>query len=143
MQRIHALLAVLLLTALVVGCAPTMAKKGKKATPLPPGTLSAVEVTALFSDRTVESILDSNGRISLTYYNPNGELSQLQDGEKRNGIWRVRKDGRICLAFAGSGEKCRIIVKEGDVYRKYIVKKSGTHERIITYRSFSDGNLVK
>jgi len=142
MRRIQVLLTILLVTVLAGGCAPAMAKKEKKAVQLPPGTLSAAEVKELFSGRTVESILDSNGRASLTYYNPNGELRQLQDGERRNGVWRVRDDGRICLAFAGSKEKCRILVKEGQVYRKYVVRRNGHHERIITYKSFRNGNLV-
>jgi len=143
MKRIRFLLVILLLTLLTGGCAPAKAKKDKGVAQLPPGTLNASEVTALFSGQTVESILDKNGRISLTYYNPNGELNQLQDGSKRNGVWRVRDDGRICLTFAGAGEKCRIIVKEGSVYSKYIVKKNGQHERIITYKSFRSGNQVK
>jgi len=110
---------------------------------LPQGTLTAAEVTALFSGKTVESVLDSTGRTSLTYYNPNGELRQLQNGERRNGHWRVRDDGRICLQFEGDSEdKCRIIVREGEVYRKYIVKLNGQHQPIITYKAFRFGNLV-
>jgi hypothetical protein len=143
MKRILSLLIILLLTFLTCGCAPVMAQKDKDGVQLPPGTLNAAEVTALFSGRTVESVLDSNGRTSLTYYNPNGELNQLQKGIKRNGVWRVRDDGRMCLNFAGEKEKCRIIVKEGAVYSKYIVKKNGQHERIITYKSFRNGNLVE
>lgn len=143
LKRMQVLLVILLATLLATGCGPAMAKKGKNKVPLPPGTLDAAAVTALFSGKTVESVLDSNGRVSLTYYNPNGELRQLQDGERRSGVWRVRDDGRICLAFAGSGEKCRAIVKEGAGYAKYIIKKTGQHERVLTYKSFRNGNLVE
>ena len=143
MKRVQTLLAVLLLSILVAGCAAFTANNSNVSVPLPPGTLSADEVTLLFSGQTVESVLDSNGRVSLTYYNPNGELNQSQEGNMRHGNWRVRNDGRICLAFEEGSEKCRIIVKEGDVYRKYIVKKNGTHERILYYKSFRAGDLVK
>jgi len=143
MKSIQTLLTILLIFLLVGGCTPAGGKKSKAEVSLPPGTLNASEVTSLFSERTVESVLISSGRISLTYYNPDGTLNQLQNGSKRNGVWRVRDDGRICLTFAGQEEKCRIIVKEGNIYSKYIVKKNGLHERIITYKSFRDGNQVK
>ena len=135
-------LTLILVSTLLVSCATTTADKTANIQ-LPPGTLNAAQVTALFSGKTVESVLDSSGRVSLTYYNPNGQLRQLQEGQLRNGQWRVRDDGRICLQFAGnSDDKCRIIVKEGTVYRKYIVKLNGQHQPVITYKSFRDGNLV-
>jgi len=109
---------------------------------LPPGTLNAAEVTALFSGKTVESRLDETGRISLTYYNPDGSLHQLQKGRIRNGGWRVKDNGRICLQLEEKSESCRIIVNEGTVYRKYIVKADGDHQPIITYTSFRNGNQV-
>ncbi len=135
MYIIKAMLASVLLMVLTLGCASTRLS-------LPPGTLDANEVSALFSGKTVESKLDKNDRISLTYYNPNGELRQLQKGQKRTGTWRVKKSGRICLQFAGATASCRAIIKEGPVYRKYIVKRDGNHQPIITYTSFTTGNLV-
>ena len=135
MNTIKIMLVSVLLIVLVEGCASTRVT-------LPPGTLNATEVTALFSGKTVESKLDKSGRVSLTYYNPNGALRQLQNGQKRNGTWRVKKSGRICLQFAGDKESCRIIINEGPFYRKYIVKRDGNHQPILTYTSFRSGNLV-
>jgi len=128
-------LASVLFIILIGGCA-------SMAVPLPPGTLNAAEVTALFSGKTVESRLDETGRISLTYYNPDGRLHQLQEGRIRNGSWRVKDNGRICLQMEQKSERCRIIVNEGTVYRKYVVKADGSHQPIITYTSFRKGNLV-
>lgn len=132
------LLVLILLVLFAWGCAP--AKKSTVKIDLPPGTLTAPEVTTLFSGKTVESVVTSSGRVSVTYYDPSGELRQLQNGAKRTGTWRVRDDGRICLAIEGNDGKCRIIVKEGEVYKKYIVKLSGKHQHVIDYRSFRDGN---
>ena len=132
----------LLVLFLTAGCAALSNTSRKTSPPLPPGTLNAQEVTALFSDRTAESILYSNNRVSLTYYNPNGNVRQLQKGLKRDGVWRVRGDGRICLQFGPEREQCRIIVKEGEKYVKYIVKKDGRHERVLAYTSFIQGNAV-
>lgn len=132
------LLTSALLIPLLAGCSMLTPKQ----VPLPPGTLDAAAVEVLFSGKTVESVVDRSGRVSLTYYNPNGELRQLQEGQTRSGTWNVRSDGRICLQFDGQDKKCRIIVMEGTVYRKYIVKHDGNHEQVVTYRSFHNGNLV-
>ncbi len=142
MKQLKLLVLMGLLAIILGGCVGKETRAGDKDIALPQGTLSAAEVTKLFSGKSVESILDKNGRVSLTYYDPDGSLRQLQDGNRRSGVWRVREDGRICLDFAGERDRCRIIVKEGKDYVKYIVKKDGQHERIITYRSFRDGNLV-
>lgn len=142
MKNLHVIWASLLVIFLAAGCATTSVTSRESAVPLPPGTLNTQEVTTLFSDRTAESILDSNNRVSLTYYDPNGKVRQLQDGLKRDGAWRVRDDGRICLKFGAERERCRIIVKEGSAYVKYIVKSDGQHERILSYSSFIAGNAV-
>ena len=135
------LLSFFLIVFLLGGCASTNFLS-KKSIPLPAGTLNKSEVQTLFSDKTVKSVLDKNGRISMTYYNPNGELLQLQKGKMRAGNWQVREDGRICLQMEGKDQGCRIIVKEQFTYRKYIVKRDGNHQPIITYTSFSSGNLL-
>jgi hypothetical protein len=141
MKTIQAFLYAVILTTLLAGCAGIGTKR-KESVQLPPGTLDAASVTALFSGKTVESVLDKTGRVSLTYYSPTGELRQLQNGEMRSGSWEVREDGRICLAFPGDDQQCRIIVKESGVYRKYVVKKNGNHVPVVTYKSFREGNLI-
>lgn len=141
MKTIQAFLFGIILTVLLAGCAGVRTKKTEAVQP-PAGTLDAAAVTALFSGKTVESVLAKTGRISLTYYSPTGELQQLQEGKKRSGKWNVREDGRICLNFPGDDRQCRAIAKEGGVYRKYIVKKDGNHEPVVTYTSFRDGNLI-
>lgn len=141
MKTIQAFLCAVIVMTLFAGCAG-IGTKQKEPVQLPPGTLDAASVTALFSGKTVESVLDKTGRVSLTYYSPTGELRQLQNGEMRSGSWEVREDGRICLDFPGDDQQCRIIVKEGGVYRKYVVKKDGNHVPVVTYKSFREGNLI-
>lgn len=140
MKAVKLAVASLLFIVLAGGCASLTTDRAS--VPLPPGTLNRAEVTALFSDHTVESVLDSNRRVSFTYYNPNGGVRQLQNGQKRSGLWRVRDNGRICLQLGAETEQCRIIVKEVTGYSKYIVKKNGQHQRILTYTSFVQGNMV-
>lgn len=107
---------------------------------LPAGTLDAEQVTELFSGKTVESVTAVRGRVSLSFYDVDGSLRQTRNDQTRSGKWRVRKDGRICLQMENFLEKCRIIVKDGDVYKKYIVKKNGRHQNSVNYRKFWVGN---
>jgi len=116
-------------------------KKQRAQIILPPGTLTIAEISDQFVGKTVESETGS-GRATLTYYDPDGSLRQLQYGEKRNGTWRIRDDARICLKIEDGDEKCRIIVNDRGVYKKYIVKKNNRHQHVITYHSFRPGNLV-
>lgn len=106
---------------------------------LPLGTLNRKEVIELFSGQTVESVTASKGRVSHTYYNPDGTLEQVRNGTMRTGKWRVNNNARICLEMEGFEEKCRIIVKEDGKVKKYIVKKNGQHQHSVSYRSFTPG----
>ena len=109
---------------------------------LPVGTLDRKQLKKLFVDKTVESITAGKGRISRTYYGADGSVAQLRNGQKRYGKWRVTKQGRICLQMENLKEKCRVILKEGDVYKKYIVKKNGRHQHSVSYREFLSGNRL-
>lgn len=106
---------------------------------LPVGTLDEKQVKELFSGKTVESVSARKSRTSLTYYDPGGTVEQVRQGQERYGFWRVTPNGRICLQMENFAEKCRIIVKEGGEYKKYIVKKNGRHQHSVSYRKFMDG----
>lgn len=109
---------------------------------LPAGTLNKKKLTKLFSGMTVESVTANQGRVSMSYYDPTGVVLQMRKGVVRTGSWEIKKKNRICLQMEGLKEKCRIVVKEGDVYNKYIVKKNGQHQHSVTYRNFTAGNLL-
>ena len=109
-----------------------------KAPLLPAGTLKSKQLRRLFADRTVESVTAKKGRVSLTYYSPDGTVEQVRNGVKRTGTWWA-KNSRICLQMEGLKEKCRIVVKENGSYKKYIVKKNGRHQHSVSYRKFMPG----
>ena len=123
-----------------VATAALAAEQQKKPTLLPDGTLTADQLTALFSDKTVESITAVKERVSLSYYASDGKMRQTRNGQTRFGTWRVRADGRICLQMEQLREKCRIIVKKDGIYKKYIVRKSGRHQNTVNYLKFWSGN---
>lgn len=108
--------------------------------PLPPGTLTAAEIRSLFSDKTVYSVTAAKGRESVSYYSATGEVRQQRKNITRSGHWHVTESDRMCLQMEDLPEKCRIVVKEGESYSKYIVKKSGRHQLSIRYTAFVEGN---
>lgn len=128
------LLLALVLSLVVIS--PLQAAKVK----LPDGTLKRKALKKLFSDRTVNTITAKKGRLAVSFYSADGEVRQLRKGKKWSGTWRVSKKGRFCIQMEGFREKCRIVVKEGDSYKKYIVKKNGKHQHTLTYLSFTKGN---
>lgn len=132
------LMSGLLMTTMLVGCASLTATPVQ----LPAGTLDADAVRALFADKTVEAVDDTSHIVSQTYYYPNSLLRQTVKGKIYNGTWTVRKDGRLCEQVNCREKKCRIIVKEGDVYKKYVVKRDNNHRSETTYKSFKKGNLI-
>lgn len=110
---------------------------------LPVGTLKGKKIVELFSGHTVESVTAGKGRVSQTYYNPDGTLEQLREGTMRHGTWRVTKNSRMCLKMEDLAEKCRIIVNENGAIKKYIVKKNGRHQHSVSYRNFTPGKNFK
>lgn len=114
----------------------------QKAPLLPPGTLTKGQIEKLFSGKTVESVTASKGRVSFSYYATDGTLEQVREGSRRYGKWRVSDENRICLQMEDLKEKCRIIVQQGDRYKKYIVKKNGRHQHSVSYEKFLDGNRL-
>lgn len=145
MQRFRSVVRrILLLGILAAACVFQAEKAGAQgAIALPAGTLTAQEITALFSNKTVHSVTVVQGRRSVSYYAPDGEIFQMRNGVKRTGHWRVTKDDRICLRMEDLPEKCRIIVAENGGYKKYIVKKNGMHQATVTYLSFQEGNNLE
>lgn len=101
--------------------------------------LKKEEIVMLFSDKTVKSKTVRKGRVSLTYYRPDGTLEVFRNGNKLSGAWRVTDNNRMCLKIKNSKEKCRIIVKQGTSFSKYIVKKNGQHQQSINYLRFMPG----
>lgn len=101
--------------------------------------LNKKEIILLFSNKTVESETVRKGRLSMTYYHPDGTLDLLRNGKEYSGAWRVTDKDRMCLSIEDSQEKCRIIVKQGSSFSKYIVKRNGKHQQSIWYQRFMPG----
>lgn len=139
MQRLIARCILFLFPALLIlsGCQTT----SRTSVALPEGTQSPQQIHDLFVGKTVRSVTVSKGRVSESFYDPNGEIRQLRADRARTGTWEIRDDARICLKMGVfAEEKCRIIVEENGVYRKYVVKLDGNHAPVVDYVSFQPGN---
>jgi hypothetical protein len=133
----------LLLTAFAALCFFVGSAEAKEKTEivLPAGTLDIAQLEALFVSKTVVSQTVAKKRINTSYYEPGGTIRQVRyNGEYRKGSWRITKNARICLQFKDEREECRIVVRDGSSYEKYVVKKNNKHTHVINYLSFKAGN---
>ena len=89
------------------------------------GELSAADVKALFSGKTVESMHLKKDISGTTYYDPNGQFYGMRDDSIWQGKWSVQDDGNICLTFESGKTRCRFIEQEDGVYYKVKVKGNG------------------
>ena len=115
--------------------------------------LSTIEVTKLFSGKTVDGVNLANGIIKpyKAYFNSNGTIQaehwygkkQLK-WRKRNGKWWIDDKGRLCIKWEDiedtDEKKCMVIAKEGEVFRQYKIRKNGSRKHLATFKKFTDGN---
>lgn len=81
--------------------------------------LNQSEVRSLFEKHTVTSRNLSTGTVSVSYYSKR-KVSQIRNGDKRTGRWRVKRNGLHCLTMELNEEVCRYVRLDADgVYRKY------------------------
>jgi hypothetical protein len=105
--------------------------------------LTADEVRALFVGNTVDTQNRETRMNSITYYHPNGQATQKRLWSTRSGRWSIGDNGQICLAFGNRSMKCRHIVREADRYYKVRSNADGELRKIVRYRAFVDGNLLR
>lgn len=113
MTRISTLvLAISLLTAPAAFAQDATAPTGE--------TLSADEVTALFSGNTEENSVmkrgEETGRVYHAFYDDDGTyVMKEKTGFIHGGVWFVDPLGRMCFRAGGKDKtKCDVIVREGD-----------------------------
>jgi hypothetical protein len=101
-------------------------------------TLTGDEVKALFSGKTVDYTHVTTGFEMSVYYAEDGSMRGMRGENKTGGSWRVNDNGELCIEY-GKGDRCRHIVEEDGVYRKY-KENNGKKIHIVTYHTFTDGN---
>lgn len=97
--------------------------------------LNADEVTAMFSDKTVWGEHAFKPKKSIVYLSSDGTYKsrRLDVDETNEGKWSVNKKGELCMK--NKKEKCRKVVDEDGVIKKYKKKK-----HVWTYTKFEEGN---
>ncbi len=106
-------------------------------------TLSAQEVRALFSNRTVRGFHHRTQKSFFSYYEASGVFRSRRDGEAlRTGTWRVHDDGIFCVRWDDEGEDyCRLVLRDSKGrYRKVRVKPGGGQVVKVSFESFVAGN---
>ncbi len=101
-------------------------------------TLTGDEVKALFSGKTVDYSHVTRGFRMSVFYEEDGSMRGMRDGNTLRGSWRVNDKGELCIEY-GKGDRCRHIVEKDGEYRKY-KEENGKKIHIVTYHTFTDGN---
>jgi hypothetical protein len=117
-----------LLTVVMAFSGPSAAEKA----------LTGDEVKALFSGKTVDYTIVRQGFSVSAYYAEDGSMRGLSRGKKMTGSWHVNDKNELCIEY-GKGDRCRHIVEEDGVYRKY-KEKDGKRVLVVTYHTFTEGN---
>lgn len=103
--------------------------------------LTPMEIRQLFVGKTVNEEVVTRGEKASTYYSPTGTLHCIVDGASEfYGSWEVNDSGELCVEFGGS-KRCRIVVDDNGVYKKYKIKSDGTRKHVVTFKKFSDGDI--
>ena len=107
---------------------------------LPAGTLKGPEIEALVAGKTIRAE-DAEKNVREIFFFPEGEIRQVRaNGDYEKGKWRVKED-RLCISAEGDRD-CRIVVKQNNAYRTYVVKLDNKHQLEETFVAISSGNQV-
>lgn len=101
-------------------------------------TLTGDEVKVLFSGKTVDYTHITTGSEMSVYYAEDGSMRGRRGDKKTAGSWHVNDKGELCIEY-GKGDRCRHIVEDGGVYRKY-KEENGKQVPVVIYHKFTDGN---
>ncbi|WP_198264957.1 hypothetical protein [sulfur-oxidizing endosymbiont of Gigantopelta aegis] len=106
----------------------------------PERILSAAEVTKLFSDKTYQVEIPSRKITMTVYAAPNGTTRGMQGEHKFTSHWEVNDKGEVCISYKDK-MKCRQIMLQEGVYKKFKVNEQGERVVLVVYHSFVDGNV--
>lgn len=94
-------------------------------------TLSAQEISALVSGKTLQGTNPFRGFEIITCFAPDGTFRRIRDGKQEQHTWSVTSSNELCTTRQ-RGTTCRIMKKEGDVWSGYKiphnVMKPPSHE---------------
>jgi hypothetical protein len=108
--------------------------------------LSAEEVKALLSDKTVFAKHEKDRYTFIDYFAPDGSAKQLADtGEKKTGSWRVESDGTFCVSWVGDSDPvCGPLIASGEgQYKRMRINPRnimGGLIHVVTFQRFENGN---
>ena len=103
-------------------------------------SLGAVEVIALFTNKTVFSHHEQKRFDIVVFYDASGEFRGERNGKKSSGTWRVKENGEICTKRYVI-ERCRIVIEDNGVYKRFKVEEGKEPILMTTIKEIKSGNV--
>ena len=105
--------------------------------------LSAEKVNEVYSDMTVKGVHLKKGYSYSAYFSPEGEVTQIRDGETVMGKWRIDDEGRHCIKWKNrDSEFCRHVYDNKDGSYTKVKLKGEKSIPVIMHRDFTQGNKL-
>lgn len=103
--------------------------------------LTEEEVLKLISGNTIKGIYLDQKIPFESYFDPDGTVYQNRDGESFEGKWFVDKQGTHCVKWQGKEPKCRIVVRDNEQYKEFIInKKTGKRDYSLIINKVIEGS---
>jgi len=103
-------------------------------------TLSADELTKLFSGNTYVAQIPSRKITMTVYVDPDGTMKGMQSGHKFASKWEVNNNGEICVSYKGR-LSCSTVIEQDGIYKKIKTNNKGEKITMVIYESFTAGNI--
>ena len=98
------------------------------------------EVARLLTDKTITGTYLENNTPFTRYYSKDGTVRQSIEQEVEEGKWLVDKQGRRCVVWLGKEKRCRVIIKDNELYKEFTVQKKGKPKLTVIYNKVVGGN---
>jgi len=102
--------------------------------------LTEEELNALLSGKTVRGIYLDNNSPFTRYYDEDGEVRQRVEKETEEGTWFIDTQGRRCIVWSGKEKKCRVIMKDKELYKEFTIMNNNKPKAVVIYNKITEGN---
>ena len=103
-------------------------------------SLTEDELKQLLEGKTVKGVYLEGNKPFTRFYDEDGDVRQRVGDDIEEGKWFVDEQGKRCIVWSGKKKKCKVIVKENELYNEYTIQKNGKRKLTVIYNKINVGN---